>query len=122
MNEFLEKNWQVYNNSLNKFADKPISDEPALIQISWLTRIFGCWHKKMGIPFTRGRQTYRTCISCGACQKYDLKLSKTTGPFYYNPVLALYDPPAEKTLKNCDISSSPGLNEPVDKEAIKIDE
>jgi hypothetical protein len=106
MNISKVKKRQVFNISLNSFADKLNLVEPALIQISWLTRIFGCRHKKTGIPFTRGRQTYRTCMLCGASQKFDVKLWKNTGPFYYNPVLALYDLPAEKTSETSQLVSS----------------
>jgi hypothetical protein len=91
------------NVPLNKFSNKPDATETKLLPISWLTRVFGCWHKKMGSPFTRGNQTYCTCMLCGACQKFDVKLWKNTGPFYYNPILALYDFHSEKTYssENC---------------------
>jgi hypothetical protein len=37
---------------------------------------------------------------CGACQKFDVKLWKNTGPFFYNPVFALYDLSEEKKSGN----------------------
>lgn len=86
MNKFTVKNRQVDNTSLNQFANKVNLTEPELIRISWFTRIFGCWHKTMGLPLTRGNRTYNTCMICGACQNFDLKLWKNTGAFYYNPV------------------------------------
>lgn len=95
MNKIKVKNRQV-NTSLNQFSNKLDSTELVLLPIPWLTRIFGCWHKKMGTPFTRGNRTYCTCMFCGACQKFDVNLWKNTGPFFYNPVLSLYDFHSEK--------------------------
>ncbi len=46
-------------------------------------RVFGCWHLKMGLPFTRGDETYRTCISCGARRRFDLDQWTSVGGFYY---------------------------------------
>lgn len=106
MNKLKVKNQQVFNNSLNQFMDEQILVEPALVSIPWLTKIFGCWHKNMGLPFTRGRQTYRTCMVCGASQQFDVKLWKNSGHFYYNPILALYDLPMEKTYKTSQFVSS----------------
>jgi hypothetical protein len=37
-----------------------------------LTRVFGCWHSEMSLPFSRGKVTYRTCIACGARRCFDL--------------------------------------------------
>jgi hypothetical protein len=110
VNKFKEKNQQVSNNPLNQFTDKLDLGEPKLLPISWLSSIFGCRHKKMGIPFTRGQQTYCTCMLCGASQKFDVKLWKNIGPFYYNPVLELYSSPTEKTYKTSQLVSSPEFN------------
>jgi hypothetical protein len=46
-------------------------------------RVFGCWHLKMGLPFTRGDETYRTCTSCGARRRFDLDQWTSVGGFYY---------------------------------------
>ena len=64
---------------------------PEPIPINWLTHLFGCWHQKMGNPFTRGDQTYCTCRECGACRKFDMVRWKSVGPYFYNPILELYD-------------------------------
>jgi hypothetical protein len=46
-------------------------------------RVFGCWHMKMGLPFTRGDETYQACISCGARRRFDLDQWTSVGGFYY---------------------------------------
>ena len=48
-----------------------------------VTRIFGCWHSTLSLPFTRGDETYRTCISCGARRRFDLDQWASVGDFYY---------------------------------------
>lgn len=48
-----------------------------------MARILGCWHVKMSRPFTRGNETYRTCIACGARRRFDLDHWKMVGSFYY---------------------------------------
>ena len=46
-------------------------------------RIFGCWHVNMSRPFTRGNETYRTCVACGARRRFDLEQWEMVGSFYY---------------------------------------
>jgi hypothetical protein len=46
-------------------------------------RVFGCWHRKLGLPFTRGDETYQTCISCGARRRFDVDQWTLVGDFYY---------------------------------------
>ena len=46
-------------------------------------RVFGCWHLKVSLPFTRGGETYQTCISCGARRRFDLHEWTSVGGFYY---------------------------------------
>ena len=48
-----------------------------------LGRVFGCWHLKMSLPFTRGTDTYRTCVTCGARRRFDLDQWTMVGVFYY---------------------------------------
>ncbi len=96
MNKFWVKNRKVHNTSLDQLANKVNMIEPKLIPISWFSRIFGCWHKKMGLPFTRGNRTYNTCMICGACQNFDVKLWKNTGTFYYDSIPSLDDSESEK--------------------------
>ena len=45
-------------------------------------RMFGCWHRHMSLPFTRGSETYRTCVDCGARRRYDLEQWRMVGAFY----------------------------------------
>jgi hypothetical protein len=33
---------------------------------SILSFLFGCSHRQMGFPITRGKRTYRVCCDCGA--------------------------------------------------------
>ena len=47
------------------------------------TRIFGCWHVNMSRPFSRGSETYRTCVACGARRRFDLDQCQMVGSFYY---------------------------------------
>jgi len=47
-------------------------------------RLFSsCWHLKLSLPFTRGDETYQTCISCGARRRFDLDHWTSVGGFYY---------------------------------------
>ena len=46
-------------------------------------RIFGCWHLNMSRPFSRGNESYRTCVVCGARRRFDLEQWKMVGSFYY---------------------------------------
>ena len=47
-----------------------------------LKRVFGCWHREMSLPFTRGNETYRTCVNCGARRRFDLERWTMVGEFY----------------------------------------
>ena len=49
---------------------------------SAVTGIFGCWHRELSLPFTRGSETYRTCVSCGARRRFDLEQWTMVGEFY----------------------------------------
>ncbi len=49
----------------------------------WLTRLFGCRHRKMSRPFSSQGQTYRSCLSCGARRQFDLQRWEMQGDFYY---------------------------------------
>jgi len=46
-------------------------------------RLFGCWHLKLSGLFTRGNETYRTCVTCGARRRFDLERWEMVGSFYY---------------------------------------
>ena len=63
-----------------------------------LRRVFGCWHLRMGLPFTRGNETYRTCVTCGARRRFDLAQWTTVGSFYY-PQQVIGELQQESTFK-----------------------
>ena len=46
-------------------------------------RLLGCWHRHMSLPFTRGNETYRTCVDCGARRRFDLEQWTMIGAFYH---------------------------------------
>lgn len=48
-----------------------------------ITRILGCWHMNMSRPFSRGNESYRSCVTCGARRRFDLQQWKMVGSFYY---------------------------------------
>lgn len=48
-----------------------------------LRSLFGCWHLELSLPFTRGTDTYRTCVTCGARRRFDLDTWTMVGDFYY---------------------------------------
>lgn len=56
----------------------------------WLTRLFGCWHKKMSPPYTGDGATYRTCMNCGARRQFDAGRGRMTGPYYHSSPSSLY--------------------------------
>jgi hypothetical protein len=58
----------------------------------WLTRLFGCKHRKMSPPFTGPDETYCSCMNCGARRLFSVGRGKMTGTYYYPPVSDLYDP------------------------------
>ena len=60
------------------------SFESALVSTikSALKRVFGCWHREMSLPFTRGNETYRTCVNSGARRRFDLQRWTMVGHFY----------------------------------------
>ena len=46
--------------------------------------LFTCWHLRMSWPMTRDHKTYRTCVKCGMCRRFDPQTWKNLGPFYWN--------------------------------------
>jgi len=81
MQVFLEQNMiaeRVIDCTVGAFGSK----------IGLFGKIFGCWHKEMSRPFTNKKGSYRSCLSCGARQKFDLKSFRTLGAYYYPPSVA----------------------------------
>jgi hypothetical protein len=77
---------------------RPDSSLQPAIPNRWLTRLFGCKHRKMSPPFTRGQDTYCTCMNCGARRLFNAGRGKMTGAYYYAPLSVLYEPPLPKRL------------------------
>ena len=54
------------------------------VPLSWLTRVFGCWHQEMSRPFTlRAGESYRVCLECGAHRRFNTQTWELVGPYYY---------------------------------------
>lgn len=51
--------------------------------LSWLARVFGCWHQEMSRPFTLRAESYRACLECGAHRRFNPQTWELTGPYYY---------------------------------------
>jgi len=54
-------------------------------------RVFGCWHKELGRPFTNRNASYRACLKCGARKEFDAESLRTFGPFYYPPTISVIE-------------------------------
>jgi hypothetical protein len=72
------------------------SSSKTAIPNRWLTRLFGCRHRNMSPPFTRGEETYCTCMRCGARRLFNVGRGRMTGTYYYAPLSDLYEPPSPK--------------------------
>jgi hypothetical protein len=74
----------------NKIAKKVIDRTQGSFgkKIGIFVSLFGCWHKQLSRPFSNGRESYRTCLHCGARQKFDAAQMKTTKSFYYPPTIS----------------------------------
>lgn len=81
MQAVLEQNYIVEeskNQNESLFGEK----------IGIFASVFGCWHKSLSRPFTHNKESYRTCLHCGARQKFDAVEMKTTRRFYYPPIVS----------------------------------
>jgi len=54
-----------------------------------LLRVFSCWHRTLGRPFTHGGLTYRSCMCCGMRREFDLTTWKLKGRYHNAPVESL---------------------------------
>lgn len=54
-------------------------------RIGVFASLFGCWHKEMSRPFSSKDGAYRSCLNCGARQKFNIETFETIGKFYYPP-------------------------------------
>jgi hypothetical protein len=57
-------------------------------KIGIIASLFGCWHKQLSRPMTTDQVSHRTCLHCGARQKFDATQMKTTRKFYYPPKIS----------------------------------
>jgi len=73
----------------NLIADSLMKENDSSLgnKIGFFSKVFGCWHKRLGRPVTRNRVTFRSCIECGARKKFDMERFQTMGPFYYPPTV-----------------------------------
>ena len=62
---------KVTQASSGRDSDRVDSAALQSIPMRWLTRVFGCWHKKMSPPYTGDGVTYRACMNCGARRQFD---------------------------------------------------
>ena len=74
-------------NALSISQPQIISHRDDLVTIlSALERLvrglFECWHRRMSWPITREGQTYRACLKCGMCRRFDPETWETFGSFY----------------------------------------
>jgi hypothetical protein len=81
---------QVDKNIAVQDEGRPETPLLTAIPNSWLTRLFGCRHRNMSPPFTRGAETYRSCMRCGARRLFNVERGKMTGSYYYAPLSSLY--------------------------------
>jgi len=56
-------------------------------KIGIVASVFGCWHKRLTRPISDKNNSYRACLECGARRKFDTYEFKTSGPFYYPPLV-----------------------------------
>lgn len=50
--------------------------------------LFGCWHKRLSRPFTIDKDSYRSCLHCGARKQFNADTLQTFGKFHYPPPIA----------------------------------
>lgn len=54
-------------------------------KVGFIDKLFGCRHRNVSRPFTKGKVSYRVCIECGARKRFETSSFKTVGSFYYAP-------------------------------------
>lgn len=55
---------------------------PASVR-GFFKRLLSCRHRDMSRPFTRGGESYRACLKCGAHREFDAKNWRMCGPYYF---------------------------------------
>lgn len=56
-------------------------------KIGLMASLFGCWHKRLTRPIADKNMSYRACLDCGARKRFDTEEFRTSGPFYYPPIV-----------------------------------
>ena len=80
---------QVLNVTFNRESESRRAEQRQSGAVSWLTRIFGCWHQEMSRPFTLHAESYRVCLECGAHRRFNPHTWEMTGPYYYESAASL---------------------------------
>lgn len=55
-------------------------------RVGLIGKLFGCWHKNLSRPFSKGSVAYRSCIQCGSRVRFDTETLQTDKRFYYPPL------------------------------------
>lgn len=53
-------------------------------KVGFLTKIFGCEHKRLSRPISTGNTGHQTCLGCGAKRQFDPIALKSFGDFYFS--------------------------------------
>ena len=84
--------------SISPVVGKTAGKSYARIFDAAIVRLFGCRHRKLSRPFTRGRQTYIACLTCGMRRAFDPEEWTPYGSFY-----------ADKIRDDFSAAASPGI-------------
>lgn len=81
MQAILEQN--TIAKSINNRTDGAFGNK-----IGLFGALFGCWHKQLSRPFTIGKDSYCSCLHCGARKQFNVETLKTFGTFHYPPAVS----------------------------------
>jgi hypothetical protein len=56
-------------------------------KIGFLTRLFGCQHRRLTRPIADGKAAFMSCLECGARREFDTENFTASGPFHYPPTV-----------------------------------
>ncbi len=76
-----------YKSEYNRTSKGSIDIRVFGDKVGFLGRVFGCLHRDLSRPFTRGKMGYRSCTECGARAGFDNETFKTYGGFYHPPIV-----------------------------------
>jgi len=72
-----------------------------------LARLFGCWHRNLSRPFTRGRETHVVCLRCGMKRNFDLQTWSAHGPFYAEGPLSQTETQRRNIITGANVANFP---------------